>query len=216
MVELPPGPSFSLPPAPVPMPKVASVDEYIASKPAWSTGLTALREVALSAGLEETIKWGAPCYMHAGRNVITLAGFKNDFALWFHDAKELEDPDDVLRQAEGGKSETMRQWRFASAKDVKKRALKSYLKRAMVLAEGPRTKKPRAGAPTELPAELAAALDGAEGGHEAFATLTPGRQREYVAHVGDAKREATRVSRAGKALPKILEGVGLNDHYKGC
>jgi len=198
------------------MPKAKTVEAYIESKSEWSGGLALLREVALSTGMEETLKWGAPTYTHGGRNIISLAGFKDYFGLWFHDCTGLEDPAGVLQQAKGGKSETMRQWRFESAKQVKKRALKDYLKRAMTASEAPRAPRKKTASPVELPAELEAALGAAKGGRAAFDGLTPGRQRDYAEHIATAKREATKLSRLEKIVPMILAGVGLHDKYRNC
>ena len=44
--------------------------------------------------------------------------------------------------------------------------------------------------------------------------LTPGRQRDYNIHIGDAKREATQLSRLEKIRPMVLAGQGLNDKYR--
>jgi uncharacterized protein YdeI (YjbR/CyaY-like superfamily) len=198
------------------MQRAKTVEAYIASKPEWSEGLSALREVALSTGMEEVIKWGAPCYTHGGRNIISLAGFKGYFGLWFHDCEGLEDPDGVLQQAKGGKSESMRQWRFETTKDIKKRALKAYLKRAMTLSEAPRKPRKKTAAPTDLPPELDAALAKAKGARAAFDALTPGRQRDYAEHIASAKREATKLSRIEKIVPMIQAGIGLHDKYRNC
>jgi hypothetical protein len=47
--------------------------------------LRRLRQVIRSsnAGLEETIKWGMPAYLHEGKLVCGFAGFKAHCALWF-------------------------------------------------------------------------------------------------------------------------------------
>jgi hypothetical protein len=47
--------------------------------------LRRLRQVIRSsnAGLEETIKWGMPTYLHEGKLVCGYAGFKAHCALWF-------------------------------------------------------------------------------------------------------------------------------------
>ena len=42
-----------------------------------------------------------------------------------------------------------------------------------------------------------------------FAALTPGRQRSYLFHFGQAKQPETRVARIEKAKPAILEGRGF-------
>ena len=51
---------------------------------------------------------------------------------------------------------------------------------------------------------------------ESFQKMTPGRQREYAEHIGEAKREATQQSRLEKCSEMIKQGVGLHDKYKNC
>lgn len=53
-----------------------SVSEYIANHPAEIEQLTILREIALSAGLEESIKWGIPAFTWKNKNVAGMAVFK--------------------------------------------------------------------------------------------------------------------------------------------
>ena len=36
----------------------------------WDTGLQALRRLCRDAQLVETVKWGHPCYMASGRNIL--------------------------------------------------------------------------------------------------------------------------------------------------
>lgn len=38
----------------------------------WANGLSDLRRICLEVGLVETVKWGHPCYMHAGRNIAII------------------------------------------------------------------------------------------------------------------------------------------------
>jgi hypothetical protein len=45
----------------------------------------------------------------------------------------------------------------------------------------------------------------------AFASLTPGRQREYNHHISSAKQAKTRESRIDRCTAKILTGKGLRD-----
>ena len=47
-----------------------------------------------------------------------------------------------------------------------------------------------------------------------FEKLTPGKQREYLEFITEAKGEETRKRRVAKSIPIILEGRGLNDKYK--
>ncbi len=59
--------------------------------------------------------------------------------------------------------------------------------------------------------ELQNRLDGNPQLAEAFAALTPGRQREYNFHISQAKQPKTRESRIDKCEPKILAGLGFRE-----
>jgi uncharacterized protein YdeI (YjbR/CyaY-like superfamily) len=62
-----------------------------------------------------------------------------------------------------------------------------------------------------LPEELQDFLNQNSNVANAFKALTPGRQRSWVIFISGAKQSATRSNRVLKAVPKILEGKGLND-----
>lgn len=62
----------------------------------WSKGLEELRRICLSAGLTETVKWGHPCYIHAGRNIAIIGAMKGDFRLTFFNAALMKDPKGML------------------------------------------------------------------------------------------------------------------------
>ena len=47
-----------------------------------------------------------------------------------------------------------------------------------------------------------------------FEKLTPGKQKEYIVFINEAKQEQTRLSRLEKIKPLILLSAGLNDKYK--
>jgi uncharacterized protein YdeI (YjbR/CyaY-like superfamily) len=63
----------------------------------WEEGLRGLRRLCREAGLAETVKWGHPCYMHAGRNLAILGAFRGDFRLSFFDAALMRDPEGAAR-----------------------------------------------------------------------------------------------------------------------
>lgn len=54
----------------------------------WTQGLLDLRSICLSAGLGETVKWGHPCYTHAGRNIAIIGAFLGDFRLSFFNSRD--------------------------------------------------------------------------------------------------------------------------------
>lgn len=191
-------------------------DEWFARDRAFSEPLKKLRKVMLDAGLEETVKWGMPCYMAAGQNVLGLGAFKNHFCIWFHQGALLDDPAGVLVNAQEGKTKAMRQWRMTDAKDVRPAAVARYVRAAMKNAEAGRKIPPAkpSSKSGRAPAELKAALAKDARTAAAFDALTAGQRREYGAYVADAKRADTKQRRIEKILPMIRKGAGLNDRYR--
>jgi len=61
----------------------------------------------------------------------------------------------------------------------------------------------------DVPGELTDALDADPELAEAFAALTPGRQRGYLLNLNQAKQPATRVARIEKFRDRIIAGKGL-------
>ena len=191
-----------------------TVDDYIAGAKHWQAELTRLRKILAGTGLEETIKWGAPCYTHEGKNVVGLGAYKSYFGLWFYQGALLADKDGVLLNAQEGKTRALRQWRFTAASQVEPARIKAYVAEAIQLADQGQEIKPARGKALVLPKELRAALDENADAAAAFASLTPGRQREYADYVAEAKRADTRARRLAKILPMIQAGRGLNDRYR--
>ncbi len=193
------------------MRKVSSVDEYIDNAEVWKDGIRQLRRVLLASGLEETVKWGAPCYTHGGENMVGLGAFKSYFGLWFYQGALLPDPEKVLVNAQKSKTRALRQWRFSN-EDID--AVASYVKAAIEVQERGEKITPQRGRPIQIPPELGDALDTDPESKGAFDQLTPGKRREYADHVAEAKRADTKMRRVEKILPMIKSGVGLHDKYR--
>lgn len=174
----------------------------------WIAGLSDLREICLSSGLHETVKWGHPCYEHASRNIVIFGAFQGDFRLSFFNPSLMADPEGILEKA-GPNSQFADTIRFTSQRDVSERAsvLRAYLKEAMGYAEQG-VKPTKVERVLDMPGELIDALDADPELAEAFERLTPGRQRSYVLNLNSAKQSATRVSRIEKFRGKILAGKG--------
>ncbi|MCU0909910.1 MAG: YdeI/OmpD-associated family protein [Rhodobacteraceae bacterium] len=174
----------------------------------WAGGLADLRRLCLGAGLDETVKWGHPCYMHAGRNIAIIGALRDDFRLSFFDAALLSDPAGVLER-QGPNTRHPDMIRFTANGQVAERAavIRDYLAEAMGhAARG--TRPPKDDAAPDMPAELVEALDADAALAEAFHGLTPGRQRSYVIALSDAKKPETRVARIGRFRERILAGKG--------
>ncbi|WP_075995953.1 YdeI/OmpD-associated family protein [Salaquimonas pukyongi] len=178
----------------------------------WADGLKELRRICRSVGLVETVKWGHPCYMAAGRNIALIGAFRGDFRLTFFNAALMKDPEGILeRQGENTAHPNM--IRLTGAKQVLQceAAIESCLKEAIGYAEAGILPE-REDKTLELPAELVDALDGDPELAGAFCNLTPGRQRSYVINLASAKKPETRIARISKFRDRILAGKGATEY----
>jgi uncharacterized protein YdeI (YjbR/CyaY-like superfamily) len=174
----------------------------------WTNGLNHLRRICLDMGLEETVKWAHPCYMHAGRNIALFGAFQTDFRLGFMNPGLLKDTEGVL-EPQGPNSQTPSMIRFTAVGQVgeMERAIRAYLHQLMEHAEAG-TKAPKAEREIDMPDELVEALDADPELAEAFQALTPGRQKSYMFNLNQAKQSATRAARIEKFRGHIIAGKG--------
>jgi uncharacterized protein YdeI (YjbR/CyaY-like superfamily) len=177
----------------------------------WNEGLSQLRRICRDMGMSEHVKWGHPCYMHAGRNIALMGAFREDFRLTFFNAALLRDPHGVL-VGQGPNSAHPDCFRFDDDAQVvaMEPMIREYLAEAMAYADQG-IKPAKVERELELPDELVEALDSDPELAQAFALLTPGRQRSYVFALNSAKTSATKVSRIIKYRDKIIAGKGALD-----
>jgi uncharacterized protein YdeI (YjbR/CyaY-like superfamily) len=174
----------------------------------WIDGLNALRRICLAMGLEETVKWGHPCYMHAGRNIALLGAFRGDFRLNFMNPGLVRDTAGVLER-QGPNTQTPGMLRFTAMARVGEiePVIRDYLRQLMDHAEAG-TKPPKTARDIDIPDELTEALDADPELAEAFHALTPGRQKSYLFNLNQARHPATRAARIEKFRTRIIEGKG--------
>ena len=174
----------------------------------WIAGLNALRRICLEMGLEETVKWAHPCYMHAGRNIAMFGAFRGDFRLSFMNPGLLNDTDGVL-EPQGPNSATPGMIRFTAVERVAvlEPVIRAYLRQLMDHAEAG-TRPAKVDRDIDMPDELTEALDADPELAEAFQDLTPGRQKSYLFALNQAKQSATRTARIEKFRDKIIAGKG--------
>jgi len=177
----------------------------------WGVGLAQLRRICLSAGLEETVKWGHPCYIHQNRNVALIGAFRDDFRLTMMNAALLSDADHLLERP-GPNTGQANMIRFTDVAQVHERepAISGMLDQAIGNVEAGR-RAPRSETEPDLPPELVAALDADPEMAEAFAALTRGRRRSYVIALSSARSAATRISRIAKLRDPIMAGKGATE-----
>jgi uncharacterized protein YdeI (YjbR/CyaY-like superfamily) len=199
------------------MKKVYSVEEYIEVNNHFVNELTLLRDIINKTELEETVKWSAPVYALHGKNVVGLGAFKNHFGIWFFNGAFLKDDQNLLVNAQEGKTKALRQMRFESMADINMSVVLAYVKEAIENQRlGKEIKPERKGKTVEIPNELQTVFKTNSELNASFKALSPGKQREYCEHIASAKRDATKQSRIEKITSMIIQGVGLHDKYKNC
>lgn len=177
----------------------------------WATGLARLRDICLSADLEEVVRWGQACYRHAGRNIAILGAYQDRFVLGFFNAALMKDPEGILEKP-GPNTQHANSIYFTDNAQVAalEKTILAYLEEAKGYAEEGK-KPPRAEHDLELPQELVEAMDADSELAKAFHALTPGRQRSYVIILNGAKKTETRIHRIEKFRDKIIDGKGANE-----
>ncbi len=189
-----------------------SVDPWFAKAKAWHEEIARLREILLDCDLGEELKWGKPTYTADGANIVLIMPLKETCTLLFMKGALLKDAKGLLVQP-GENSQSARQMRFTSAGEIAKlrTAIRSYVKEAVELERSGAKVDFKKSADLVYPKEFQDKLDRNSALREAFFALTPGRQRQYHLHFTGAKQAATREARVEKAIPLILDGMGLND-----
>lgn len=192
-----------------------SADEFILENNRWQGELILLRDILLSSGLDETIKWGVPVYVHEGRNIAGMAAFKNYVGLWFYQGATLTDKAGRLISAQEGVTRALRQWRFGSAEEIfaDREIILEYVSESVSNLKKGVEIKPEKNAPLNLPAELSKKLEEDASLNSAFETLSLSKRRDYAEYIQTAKREETRMARLEKIIPMILRKEGLHDKY---
>ena len=191
-----------------------TVDDYLIDVAYWQGELLALRRILLATELKETIKWGMPYYTHSRKNIIGMAGFKSYFGLWFPQGVFLSDPQNVLINAQSGKTKALRQWRMTSANDIDPKIIKSYIAESIEHAQA--GKKIFNASPRQLilPPQLKSALKNDSALNADFKNFRTAQQCDFADYISSAKQDATKQRRLEKIIPLIQDGIGLNDKYK--
>jgi len=203
--------------------KIPAVDAYIEEAPAYARPiLKRIRRVFHRAApqIEEAIKWGAPHFVYEGI-VGGMAAFKQHVSYGFWKAKAMQDPKGLF----GGEAKASPfAIKASSTKDLPAdEVLIAYVREAVALNEagvkaGPQSGRARQKArpAPRAPADLMAALKRSKAALSTYQGFTPGRRREYVEWVLDAKRAETRSQRIATAVEWMAEGKERNWKYKRC
>jgi uncharacterized protein YdeI (YjbR/CyaY-like superfamily) len=192
---------------------MSSINDAFFQRPQpWQQELLVLRNILQTEPLQESIKWGKPCYSWEDKNLVILQPFKNFLALGFFKGALLTDTHHMLVKP-GEHTQAGRQLRVESLADIQQKelAIREYVQQAILIEQKgivlPSTESPMGIIPEEWASRLVAKPALAK----AFNQLTPGRQRAYQIYFSAPQQAATRERRIDKMVPLILSGKGIND-----
>ena len=189
-----------------------AVDFYFSKGEKWQEALQQLRNIALSCGLTEELKWGTLCYRFEKANIVLIHTFKEYCALLFFKGALLSDPAGMLIQQKKN-VQAARQIRFTNATQIKKQQdlLKAYIAEAIKVERSGLKVALKETAAYPVPEEFKMELKNSSRLEKAFYALTPGRQRGYLLYFTAPVQTKTRLARIEKYKNHILTGKGLND-----
>src|SRR5262245_39002894 len=188
------------------------VDFFFRKAKKWQKEFEKLRRIILDCGLTEELKWGKPCYMLQGSNIVLIHGFKEYCALLFFKGALLKDAKGILIQ-QTENVQAARQIRFTSVGEIAKleSVLKAYIREAIEVEKAGLEVTLKKTSEFKLPEEFRNKLNEMPALKTAFDALTPGRQRGYLLYFSAAKQSKTREERVEKYMKQIFDGKGLND-----
>lgn len=180
----------------------------------WIEELDLLTQIIQQFPLEQTTKWGGPVFTYQNKNILSFAGFKNHFALWFYNGSHLTDPYQVLSATQGEKTKNLRQWRFTDRSQINNKQIAEYITEAIEVEKKGLKEVPGKKEYILMPQLLKDELEKDNILKEAFEKLSPAKQNEYNEYIAEAKQTKTQVARIDKIIPNIMQGYSLHEQYK--
>ncbi len=195
------------------MDKAEKLEAYFKRNLQWGEELDYLRSLLNKSELTEDYKWNFPVYTLNNKNVIGLGAFKAYAGLWFFQGSFLKDKHKVLINAQEGKTKGLRQWRFNSKSEMDEALILEYVEEAIQNQKEGKEIKVEKKSDT-IPELFLNRLKENSDLKSKFDALTPGKRREFIEYINEAKRETTKLNRLEKIAPMILSGIGLHDKYR--
>ena len=193
------------------------VDAYIAKSPAFAQPiLLHLREQVHDNCPEvaEAMKWSMPHFDYKGCIFCGIAAFKAHcaFGFWLGDLLKIDAKAD---KAMGDFGRITSLTELPGDKEFA-RIFKAAMKLHDAGAKLPSRSKPKVKAELVVPDYFAAAVKKNKKAHAVFEAFSPGKKREYVDWITEAKTDATRDKRMAQAVEWISEGKIRNWKYMNC
>ena len=178
----------------------------------WQSELKALRQLLLNTDLQETVKWGVPCYVLNGKNVVLIHAFKDYCALLFIKGSLMRNDHGLMIQ-QTEQVQAGRQMRFTDLQQIQDHE-SDIIQSLYEAIDLEKSGKKIVFKPVEaytVPHEFTEYCAQDAVFAKAFKALTPGRQKGYLLYFAGAKQSKTRLDRIQKYHQAILSGKGLND-----
>jgi uncharacterized protein YdeI (YjbR/CyaY-like superfamily) len=203
--------------------KNPAVDAYIAKSAAFAQPILRHVRKLVHKGcprIEETIKWGVPAFEREGI-VAMMAAFKKHVAFGFWSER-------LIREKLGADAERLFPKGAKLGMGGRRYHARAELPADAVILRGVRVavalneagERPRRALkrkpPPKPPPYFAAALKKNAKARATFEKLTPGRQREYVDWLVDARQAATRERRLAQAIALLAAGKPRYWKYQNC
>jgi uncharacterized protein YdeI (YjbR/CyaY-like superfamily) len=191
------------------------VDAYIAQAQPFARPVLERIRADLHAAcpeLVETVKWSHPSFTLNGKILAGMAAFKAHCSLFFWKREGAAPGEHGGGMGDFGKLAAPED--LPSPAELRRRAKAAA---ALLRAGAPRAaakKAPRA--PLVLPDDFAQALAATAAAQAQFEAFPPGKRREYIEWVNEAKRAETRAKRLAQAIEWIAEGKARNWKYEAC
>jgi uncharacterized protein YdeI (YjbR/CyaY-like superfamily) len=149
------------------------VSAFFEKSKRWHHEMMKLRNLVLSCGLEEKLKWNKPCYTIDDGIVLMITGLKDSCVLSFFKGALLTDPKEILKKP-GENTQAGRRIKFTSLEEVSdmQSIIKDYIMEAIELEKsGAKIELNKQAKP--IPQELQDAFETHNTLKTAFETLTP-------------------------------------------
>jgi uncharacterized protein YdeI (YjbR/CyaY-like superfamily) len=166
--------------------------------------------------VEEKMKWSFPHFDYRGEMMCSMAAFKQHCSFGFWKAPAMSDHTNFSKSNELAMGSF---GRIASLNDLPgDKTIISYVKEAMKLNdEGVKVvyrQKTQEKKPVRIPSYFASALKKNKKAFEMFEQFSPGKKRDYISWLIEAKTDETRNKRLETAVEWIAEGKSRNWKYE--
>jgi uncharacterized protein YdeI (YjbR/CyaY-like superfamily) len=202
------------------MKKNPKVDAYILNAAPFAQPiLNELRATLETAKqeLEETIKWGFPCFTYQNKIICSFSAYKNHCVFRFWQGSNLEDTAGIL--AKVGETEMGELSKIKKTEDLPdSEVLAKYIREAIELSQKGSAKKPMTKEKkltvdlksVDLPEIFSSFPIQAE----KFDSFSPSHRKEYISWIFEAKTEETKLKRIKTMMEWLLEGKSRNWKYE--